>query len=98
MTGLKEGNEEVDRSFDVFLVGGLHHGVNVTSGNGDGDHGYALPNGLDCSGIGATPRQYLKLIPDLAFFCQVYQELHKPGMGDRCRILHLDGYTFAEAS
>ena len=62
MTGLEESHEKVDRSLDVFFVGGLYHGVNVTGRNGNGDDCYTLPGWLDCSGISTTPRQYLKLI------------------------------------
>ena len=97
MTSLEESGEQTDRGLDVVLVGGLDHAMNVTRGNGDGDHSYALPGGLDCSGIGATPRQYLKLMRDFAFLCQIGQELHKPGMRDGRRVFYLDGYTLAEA-
>jgi len=67
VASLEESDDETDRGLDVVLMGGLHHGVNVTGGNGDGDHGYALSGRLDCSGIGATARQYLKLVRDLPF-------------------------------
>jgi len=82
VASLEEGDKELDRGLDVVLMSGLHHGMNVTGGDGDGDYGYALSGRLDCSGIGATPRQYLKLIWDFPFLCQIHQELHKPGMRD----------------